>query len=425
VELLGTPRMRLGKRTPWSRSALARAAALVLSVLCLLGAASREAAAQYNQQGSKLVASDAVGNASQGQSVALSADGNTMIVGGFTDATNGTFAGAAWVYTSSGGVWTEQAKLLPSDATIEATFGSSVALSADGNTALVGGENYNGGIGAAWVFTRSGGTWTQQGAKLVASDEVGDGQFGTSVALSADGDTAIVGGFGDNADNGAAWIFSQSGGVWTQVGSKLVGTGAVNVPQGALQGYSVALSGDGNTAAVGGPADNRGAGATWVFTRSGGVWSQQGAKLAASGYSVALSGGVGNILLVGSGNTSVTASVFVRNGGVWTEFGSFTGTGYSGSTTFGTSVALSADGNTALLGSYSDNSDTGAAWVFTFNDGVWTQNGSKLVASDETGQGLFGYDVALSATAAPPPSAVPPTIRMPERRGCSSRRHRR
>ncbi len=370
---------------------VANAAAFAIAVLCLLGAASREAAAQYSQQGSKLVASDAVGSAQQGYSVAVSADGNTMIVGGIGDNSGD---GAAGVYTRSGGVWTEQQKLIPSDAANPAEFGYSVALSADGNTALVGGQGDNNLFGAAWVFTRSGGVWTQQGAKLTVTDQSGSAQFGFSVALSADGNTAIVGGPADSSNIGAAWVFTRGGGVWSEQ-QKLVGTGYVNfMNTGIVQGWSVALSGDGNTAAVGGPSDNR-TGATWVFTRSGGVWSQQGAKLAAAGYSVALSGGVGNILLVGV-NAGATASVFVRNGGVWAQFAEFTGTPTTGGP-IGPSVALSTDGNTALLGGRGDNTNVGAAWVFTFNDGVWTQNGSKLVASDESGAGSFGYGVALSA----------------------------
>ena len=108
-----------------------------------------------------------------------------------------------------------------------ANQGCSVALSADGNTAIVGGPNDNSGIGAAWVFTRSGGVWTQQGIKLVGTGAIGAAGQGNSVALSADGNTAIVGGPGDNSDTGAAWVFTRSGGVWTQQGSKLVGTGAV------------------------------------------------------------------------------------------------------------------------------------------------------------------------------------------------------
>jgi hypothetical protein len=87
------------------------------------------------------------------------------------------------------------------------------------------------------------------------------------VALSGDGNTAILGGPDDNSDAGAAWVFTRAGGVWTQQ-MKLVGTGAVGT---AVQGWSVALSGDGNTAILGGPGDNSGAGAAWVFTRAGEV----------------------------------------------------------------------------------------------------------------------------------------------------------
>jgi hypothetical protein len=157
--------------------------------------------------------------------------------------------------------------------------GNSVALSADGNTAIVGGPGGNG----AWVFTRSGGMWTQQGGKLVGTGASG---FildqGTSVALSADGNTAILGGPDDNGGSGAAWVFTRSGGVWTQQGGKLVGTGA----SGPIveQGFSVSLSADGNTAIVGGPCDGSitvnctpaPLGAAWVFTRSGGVWTPTG-----------------------------------------------------------------------------------------------------------------------------------------------------
>ena len=201
----------------------------------------------WTQQGTKLVGQDAAGPAGQGSSVALSADGNTAIVGGIQDS---NVTGAAWVFTRSGSVWTQQgAKLVGTGAVGAAQQGSSVALSADGNTAIVGGNQDSNFTGAAWVFTRSGSVWTQQGAKLVGTSAVGIASQGCSVALSADGHTAIVGGSSDNTGRGAAWVFTRSGGVWTQQGSKLVGTGAVG---GAAQGTSVALSGDGNTAIVGG-----------------------------------------------------------------------------------------------------------------------------------------------------------------------------
>jgi hypothetical protein len=240
-------------------------------------------------------------------------------VGGYEDT---GYAGAAWVYTRSNGVWTQQgAKLVSTDAFGAASQGAAVALSADGNTAIVGGPSDNSGAGAAWVFTRSNGVWTQQGNKLVGTDAVGNAEQGSSVALSADGNTAIVGGFNDNS--GAVWVFTRSGGIWSQQGDKLVGTGAVGA---AGQGYSVALSADGNTAIVGGSLDTTQIGAAWVFTRSNGVWTQQGNKLV--------------------------------------------GTGAVGNSRQGTSVSLSADGNTAIVGGPYDNNQAGAAWVYTRSNGL-------------------------------------------------------
>jgi uncharacterized protein YdbL (DUF1318 family) len=118
----------------------------------------------------------------------------------------------------------------------------------------------------------------QQGPKLVGTGAVGQSLQGFSVAMSADGSTAILGGIEDNSNTGAVWVYARrSQDLWTQDGSKLVGTGAVGDAQ---QGYSVALSSDGNTAIVGARADNSNAGAVWVYTRSSeGLWTQQGSKL--------------------------------------------------------------------------------------------------------------------------------------------------
>lgn len=153
-------------------------------------------------------------------------------------------------------------------------------MSADGNTVLIGGRSDDSNMGAAWVFSRSNGVWSQQGAKLVGSGNVGVGKQGTSVSLSADGTTAIIGGISDNSSVGAAWVFTRSNSVWSQQGAKLVGTGSVGT---CTQGRSVLLSADGNTAIIGGQLDNSSNGAVWVFTRSGSVWSQQGAKLTGTG----------------------------------------------------------------------------------------------------------------------------------------------
>jgi streptogramin lyase len=340
-----------------NRLGLSAFVAFVVASAALLFS-QQSALAQFTQQGPKLVGTGSVGSAVvQGCSVALSADGNTAIVGGFGD--NNGDTGAAWVFIRSGGVWTQQgAKLVGTGSVGTQVFqGSSVALSADGNTAIVGGNGDNGGVGAVWVFTRSNGVWTQQGSKLVGTGYIINtgtmfvGQ-GSSVALSGDGNTAIVGGWGDNAGVGAAWVYTRSGGVWTQQGNKLVGTGAVGQ---AGQG-AVALSADGNTAMVGGGDDNGGVGAAWVFTQSNGIWTQQGSKLV----------GTGAVGQAGQG-----------------------------------SVALSADGNTAIVGGYGDNSgpigSTGAAWVYTRNGDVWTQQGSKLVGTDAVGNADQGISVSLSS----------------------------
>jgi FG-GAP-like repeat len=385
--------------------ALAKAAA-VTALLC----AGQPAAAQFTQQGPKLVGTGQINGgdgANEGWSVALSADGNTALVGGNNDNSG---LGAVWVFTRIGGVWSQQgSKLLASGATgANVQLGQSVALSADGNTALVGGHGDNNGAGAAWVFTRSGGVWSQQGSKLVgtgAGTSTGANQ-GWSVALSADGNTALVGGYSDSSFAGAAWVFTRSGSVWSQQGSKLVGTGSVGD---AEQGWSVALSGDGNTALVGGVSDNAGnnIGATWVFTRSGGVWSQQGAKLigtgavaARQGNAVALSAD-GLTALVAGRNDNVNLGaiwVFTSTGGVWSQQGSkLVGTGAVGSALQGASVALSADGNTAVEGGWTDNGSVGAVWVFTRSGGVWSQQGSKLVGTGSTGGDQEGFSIALSA----------------------------
>jgi len=374
--------------------------------------ASATAAPSY-QQGSKLVGTGAVGAAGQGASVALSANGNTAIVGGYQD--NGG-AGAAWVFTRSGGVWSQQgSKLVGTGAVGLANQGISVSLSADGNTAIVGGNNDHGGAGAAWVYTRSGGVWNQQGAKLVGTGAVGTVVYqGTSVALSGDGNTAIVGGPEDNHQAGAAWMYTRSGGIWSQQGAKLVGIGGLGAAQ---LGFSVALSADttlvarGNIAMVGGPLDNSGGsgnGAAWMFTQGSGMWGQQGDRLAGTGAvepayqgtSVALSADGSTGIVGGSNDNSGVGAVWAYrgNGVTWSQPGlKLVGTGAGGSANQGTSVALSADGNTAMVGGYNDNSGAGAAWVYTQSgNAIWSQQGLKLVGTGAVGNANQGSSIALS-----------------------------
>ena len=360
---------------------------------------SGDAPTRTFQQLPKLVGTGAVGSTNQGMSVALSADGNTAIVGGpgpnNADRDRPPLvgpAGAAWVFTRSGGVWRQQGGKLVG--TISGyggglwSQGASVALSGDGNTAIVGGPSDNRTMGAAWVFTRSGDVWMQQDNKLVGSGAgeppLPPGQ-GMSVALSADGNTAIVGSWGAEA----AWVFTRSGGTWTQQGKKLVGSDAVGS---ARQGMSVALSADGNTAILGGPGDNPwarsvpfglgAAGAAWVFTRSAGVWTQQGNKLISTGAvgrqgtSVALSAD-GNIAIVGGfADDGGVALVFTCSGGHWTQDKNLVGTGAVGKSA--PSVALSADGSIVMVGGSNDNGGIGAAWMFTRSGGYWTEDKSPV-----------------------------------------------
>ncbi len=358
--------------------------------------------AQFVQQAKLVGTGVSPGSGSEGAAVAISADGDTVIVGGMSDNSS---AGAAWVFTRSGGVWSQQgSKLVAAGSAGTALVGSAVALSADGNTALVGGRGDNGGTGALWAFTRSNGVWTQQGSKLVASREVGGAKVGSSVALSADGNTALVGGPMDNGGIGAVWAFTRSYGVWTQAGSKLV---ASDEAGGAGVGGSVALSADASTALVGGPKDNGGVGAAWTFTRSASGWTQAGNKLVAAGEvgggnvggSVALSAD-GTIAVVGGpyDNGGMGAVwVFARSIGAWAQQGSKLVGSAGSQANQGTSVALSADGSTVLVGGFFDNNAAGAAWAFVRLNGLWPQQGSKLVTTDNVGGAALGYSLALSA----------------------------
>jgi hypothetical protein len=341
-----------------------------------LGVALSADAAAFGE-GPKLTTPSSV---EMGSSVALSSDGTTAIVGSPGDHSQ---IGGAYVYTRVGGHWMYQDKLVGAGVSNSiAEQGSSVALSSDGSTALVGAPSDGSGIGAAWVFTRTGGVWAAGGTKLTPTSVGGPSHVGASVALSSDGTVALLGAPGDiqhGATIGAGLVFTFSGGVWSQT-TKLFGN-VRGTPAAGAQGTSVALSSDGATALVGGPLDAS-AGAAWVFTRSGTVWSLQGGKLTgtgeafnpALGWSAALTAD-GNLALVGgpkdgfsiAGQVVGAAWVFARDeNGSWSQQGDkLVGLGEAGYGQFGSSAALSKDGNIALLGGPDDGGTVGAAWVFT------------------------------------------------------------
>jgi hypothetical protein len=373
-------------RTGTMRKTCLAAAAALFTITTGLDVGAAMYVASYAQQGSKL-GPDNVSRSNFGSSVSLQSDGNRVIIGGPADLSN---RGAAWVFARSAGVWNQEAKLVASTAVGLGGQGQSVALSGAGDVAVVGGTLDNGNLGAAWVWTRSGTSWSEQ-AKLVGTGAVGSAQQGKSVAISADGNTIAVGGYQDSSSAGAVWIFARSGGVWTQQGSKLVGSGAAGI---ARHGTSVALSADGNTLVEGAFNDNNGIGAAWVWTRSGGTWTQQGGKLVGSdavgpfvdqGQSVAISAD-GNLVAVGgfADNSSQGAVwIWTRSGGVWAQQGSkVTATGAAGAPLLGFSVSLSSDGATLVAGGYRDDNFFGAAWIFTRSGNVWTQLGSKLVGTN-------------------------------------------
>ena len=367
--------------------------------------------AQFVQQGGKLVGTGAIGSADQGFSGSISSDGNTAIAGGSGDNNS---KGAAWIYTRTAGAWSQQGSKLVGKGAVGAYGpyqGSSVAISSDGNTAIVGGVGDNSFAGAAWIFIRVGGVWTQQGSKLTGTGATGNAQQGESVSISGDGNTAIVGGYDDQGGAGAVWVYTRTAGVWTQQGSKLVGTG--NVGQGAGQRRSVSISSDGNTIITGGPGyggEYNTIDAAWVFTRTGGVWTQQGKLLGTGamgkngvyqGTSVSISSD-GNTAIVGGwkDNNGIGAAwVFTRSGGGWTQQGNkLTGTGVTGTgTRQGWSVSISSDGNKAIVGGSGDSNGIGAAWVYTRNGGVWTQQGNKLAGKGAVGSSNQGNSVSISS----------------------------
>jgi gliding motility-associated-like protein len=359
------------------------------------------------QQGPKLTGGGSIGEGGLGRSVAISADGNTAIVGGSSDNAQ---QGAGWIYVRNNGVWTQQGpKLVGSGNVGPAHLGKSVGISADGNTVVIGGNNDNKGMGAVWIFIRKNGIWTQQGDKLVGTDT--DATFlpvsqGFSVAMSADGNTVIMGGPYDSSSRGAAWVFIRKGTTWSQDGGKLFDDTNVNGSQG--QGISVGLSADGNTAIVGAPLENSQEGAAYVFVKSSSAWDRQPKKLAITDYvstkwqgiSVALSADGANAIVGGSvdGNARGAAWVYLKNGAEWIRKGlKMVGTGSSADAAQGWTVSISADGNTSLVGGYKDNWTNGAAWVYTWADSKWIQRGPKLTGIGSKGLANQGHSLALSA----------------------------
>ena len=285
----------------------------------------------------------------------------------------------------------------------ECRFGRSVALSSDGNTALVGAPLVNGRDGGAWLYSRSGGVWTK-GPQLLDPNGETANYFGGSVALSADGLTAVIGAPGDHSSRGAAWVFTFNGTAWQPAG-ELAGAGEEG--QGRF-GASVAISADGQVILVGAPRSGGEHGAAWLFRRSGSSWIAQGTALlpgagnaARFGASTALSAD-GSTALIGarrSGEDAGAASVFAQGEHGWSEQAAITGPGQP-EEEFGLAVALSPDGSTALISAPGYAVNHGAAWLFRRSGSTWGEAQEQLQSTSSTKAigARFGSSVAMSAS---------------------------
>jgi hypothetical protein len=335
-----------------------------------------------------LVASDSIPGDYQGWSVSVS--GDTAVVGAYRKSSStGLQSGAAYIYTRSGDFWSQQAKLTPGDAAASDYFGGSVAI--DGNTAVIGTWRKNNYIGAAYVFVRSGSVWNQQ-AKLTASDGASGDDFGWAVSVS--GDTVAVGAYNKNNMTGAVYVFVRDGSTWNQQAKLTADDGAAN----DAFGYSLSVADD--TAVVGAWRKNNFSGTAYVFTRSGASWIQQ-AKLVARdgeandlfGFSVSVHGETAVMGAYGKNNNTGAVYVFGRSGSAWTQQAKIiTGDG-AGTDAFGWSVSLNND--LVAVGAVGKNLNTGTVYAFRRSGTLWSQQ-AKLIAGDGSIGDAFGWSVSVN-----------------------------
>jgi hypothetical protein len=371
-------------------------------------------------QQAELTPSDAQGGEFFGLAAAVS--GKTIVVGAlYKTVGSNQNQGAAYVFAESGGTWTQQAELTASDGALGDYFGRSVAVS--GSTIIVGATDHTVGSntwqGAAYVFTESGGTWTQQ-AELTSSDGDAYDAFGISVAV--DGSTAVVGAPNHPASGqfnpgpGAAYVFVKSDGKWKQQAELTASDG----DDFDTFGYSVAVSG--STVVAGSPnhpyvSKEPGPGAAYAFVKSDGIWSQQAEMTSSDGVpydrfgnSVAVDGGtavaganchpaavIAGNLYCGPG----AAYVFAQSETIWSQQAELLASDGAAGDDFGDAVGLS--GSTALVGASAhtvgSNQEQGAAYVFAQSGATWGQQ-AELTASGGAAYDLFGLSVGLSGTTA-------------------------
>jgi hypothetical protein len=316
-----------------------------------------------------------------GAGCSVSLSGNRALIG--------SLGGAAYTFVSDGHSWVLEATLVAADG--NAFFGGAVSLS--GNRALIGASAANSAPGAAYIFVFDGSNWSQE-AKLISSGSATNDYFGAAVALQ--GSRALVGANGQNSNKGAAYIFSHRGSTWSQTAQLFPQAGT---PLGV--GYSVALSG--KRALVGAIRGSFGLnGSAYVFTSNGRTWSQTAELSANDGEpedffaaSVALSGDSALIGAPFDNSGAGSAYLYAYDGTSWKlQSHLFASDGFPNDD-FGASVSIS--GTRALVGAYAKSSFTGSAYVYAYDGTTWTEQ-EKLIGSDSTTQDLFGYSVSLDGS---------------------------
>jgi Flp pilus assembly pilin Flp len=343
-----------------------------------------------------------------GESVSLSSDGNTVAIAAFGNDGNGSDAGHVRIYKNISGTWTQQGADIDGEAAGDAS-GSSVSLSSDGSTVAIGatGNDGNGSYsGHVRIYKNISGTWTQVGADI--DGEAANDGSGVSVSLSSDGSTVAIGANGNNGNGSIAGhvrVYKNISGTWTQVGADIDGEAAYD-----FSGYSIALSSDASTVAIGAYLnDGNGSNAghvrvynlesvtypTDTITSCGPYTWIDGVTYTTSNYTAT------DTLLSAAGCDSVIVSLHltIPNAltGNWTQVGSDID-GEAAGDLSGNSVALSSDGNTVAIGArLNDGNGTNSGHVRVFRkiSGNWSQIGADI--DGEVSADWSGHSVSLSS----------------------------
>lgn len=349
----------------------------------------------------KLMAADGAGGDRFGYSVGIS--GTSVVVGAYSDdLAAGNDAGSVHVFTRSGITWSLQQKLTASDAASADRFGYAVGISVD---SIVVGADWDDSAtlsdaGSAYVYVRSGNSWSQQ-QKLTASGAAAADHFGTAAAIS--GDRVVVGANLDDdqgGSSGSAFVFKRTVASWTAEDKLLAA-----VDDARFDSFGAAVDIEGGVAVVGAPDDDivgADSGAVYFYLRINNQWLLQ-QKLTASdaaagdhfGISVSLNG---SSLVVGaSGSSAGAAYVFVRSGDTWIQQQKLTAFDAAGGDSFGASVGISND--SLVIGAYGDDTAAGAhsgsAYIFSRTGGVWSLQ-QKLTPADALTFDHFGWSAAIS-----------------------------